>query len=303
MKNILTLSFVLLAGIVCAQAQDAELIIDEDFQTWTATEGVKSDPADSCENSVPNILGPDQYDLSYETGGSGLVTLIRYVISPECNSKRVNQGESASNAIDVTTGWVRLAKHNAETDSIGEMWLPKLSNVSELEFGYSCTSSDRGIRLYTSTDDGVSWEGPWTMDGPGVGEIIGSDTKLGEMYVLDINRDNVILKFTSGVDLDGNTQFTRIHNIKVWGVPGGAETGLGEKDAASIISYYATGIGLVIKGEVSSVSIYDLGGRMVAQSYQAGDQVIDLSEQSDGTYIMKAKDMNQNTLTRKFLKQ
>lgn len=302
MKNILTLSFVLLAGILCAQAQDAELIIDEDFQTWPATEGVVSDPPADCED-FNHIAGPDLYDLPYETGGSGKVTLIKYLISPECNSKRVNQGESATNAIDVTTGFVGLTKTSEEGDTIGEMWLPKLTNVTEIEFGYSCTSSDRGVRLYTSTDDGVSWEGPWTMDGPGVGEIIGSDTKLGEMYVLDINRDNVILKFTSGIDNDGVSQNSRIHNIKVWGVPGGAETGLGEQDAASIISYYAAGTGLVIKGEVSSVRIYDLGGRMVAQSYQAGDQVIDLSEQSDGTYIMKATDMNQNTLTRKFLKQ
>jgi hypothetical protein len=302
MRKLTTLSIVLFMGIIASFSQDPVLIIDEDFQDWPATAGVKSDPPDSCEK-FHHIAGPDLYPLQYETGGMGQVTLIKYLISPECNTKRVNQGEAAQNAIDVTTGFIGLTKTVEETDTIGQMYLPRLSNVTDIEFGYSCTSSDRGVRLYTSTDDGATWEGPWTADGPGVGEIIGSDTKLGEMVVLSINRDNVILKFTSGIDLDGVSQNSRIHNIKVWGVPGAPETGIEEMKTTFIRVTYIHGTGLVIKGEVISVKIYDLEGRMIIESYEAGDQVIPMEGRADGTYILTTEDTGHRIYTTKFIKQ
>jgi hypothetical protein len=301
MRRIITLILVLAGGIIASNAQDPVLIIDEDFQDWPATAGVKSDPPDSCE-TFNHIAGPDLYELQYETGGAGKVTLIKYLISPECNTKRVNQGEAAQNATDVTTGFVGLTKTEEETDTIGQMYLPKLSNVTDMEFGYSCTSSDRGVRLYTSTDNGETWEGPWTEDGPGAGEIIGSDTKMGEMVELSINRDNVILKFTSGVDYDGVSQNSRIHNIKIWGVPGGPEMGLEEDQSISIQARYVLGSGLMIKGEVTYFSIYDLNGRLVMESYQGGDQVVDLSDYPDGTYVLTMEDRDHEVQTSKFIK-
>jgi hypothetical protein len=300
-KRLLLMTSVMGLGTIVLLAQDPVLIIDEDFQTWPATEGVVSDPPEECE-SFGHVPGPDMYDLVYETGGSGKVTLIKYLISPECNTKRVNQGEVAENAIDVTTGFVQLTKTQEETDTIGEMWLPRLSNVTQIEFGYSCTSSDRGIRLYTSIDDGETWEGPWTADGPGIGEIIGSDTKLGEMVVLDINRDNVILKFTSGIDNDGVSQNSRIHNIKIWGGPGSHETGIAENKAPGIQAYFVKGTGLVVKGEVESAVVYDLTGKVVLRSDQAGDQILDLSGFADGTYIFRARDIQQRGYSKKFTK-
>lgn len=302
MRKFYLLSLVLFAGIFMSQAQDAVLIIDEDFQGWPATEGVVSDPPADCE-SFNHIAGPDKFDLFYETGGSGKVSLIKYLISPECNSKRVNQGESASNAIDVTTGFVGLTKTQEEGDTIGEMLLPKLSNVTEIEFGYSCTSSDRGIRLYTSTDDGTTWEGPWTIDGPGVGEIIGSDTKLGEMVVLPVNLDNVILKFTAGVDSDGVSQNSRIHNIKIWGVPGAHETGIEDAVSNTIFASYVGGTGLVVRGEILSLQIYNLEGKKVFESFKSGDQIIQMEDLPDGIYLLNAEDRQQKTFTKKFLKQ
>jgi hypothetical protein len=301
-RIVISIIFVFLLGGVGLSAQDPVLIIDEDFQDWPATEDVKSEPGDSCER-FHHIAGPDMYDLAYETGGSGQVTLIKYLISPECNSKRVNQGEvSIDLQFDVTTGFIGLTKTVDEGDTIGEMHLPTLSNVTKIEFGYSCTSSDRGVRLYTSTDEGATWEGPWTADGPGIGEIIGSDTKLGEHVELDINRDNVILKFTSGVDLDGVSQNSRIHDIKVWGVPGSHETGIDEAEASGIHAYYVKGTGLVIKGEVESAAVYDLTGRVILRSDQAGDQIMDLSGFADGTYIFRATDIHQRGYTKKFSK-
>lgn len=282
-------------------AQEA-LIIDEDFQTWPATEGVVSDPPADCEN-FSHIAGPDEYDLSYETGGSGKVTLIKYLISPECNTKRVNQGEVAENQIDVTTGFIGLTKTSEEGDTIGQMYLPQLSNVSRIEFAYSCTSSDRGVRLYTSVDGGETWEGPWTEDGPGIGEIIGSDTKLGEYVSLNIGRDNVILKFTSGVDTDGVSQNSRIHNIKIWGVPGSHETGIDNDLATTLGIYYNSGVGLVVEGMYASLGVYDLSGRKVFETFDVGNQTIDLSGISGGVYMVKAVDRSDNLITHKFIKE
>jgi len=301
MKKALFLTAIFVLGFALSgYSQDAVLIVDEDFQDWPATEGVVSDPPADCEQ-FNHIAGPDQYDLEYETGGAGKVTLIKYLISPECNTKRVNQGESATNAIDVTTGFIGLTKTQEEGDTIGQMYFPEMSNITEIEFGYSCTSSDRGIRLYTSTDGGETWEGPWTEDGPGVGEIIGSDTKLGEMVELNINRDNVILKFTSGIDYDEVSQNSRLHNIKIWGVPGWRETGISETERSGIKAWYASGTGLVIEGAVDYVGVYDLTGRKVRESFVHGKQTIDLSDLSGGAYIMRARDAEDNVFTKKFM--
>ena len=278
------------------------MIIDEDFQSWPATEGVVSDPPADCE-ATPNIPGPDFYELTYETGGTGQMKLIQYFISPECNTKRVNQGETAENAPGVTTGFISLRKTIEETDTIGEMWLPKLSNVTEIEFAFSCTSSDRGVRVYTSIDDGVTWEGPWTEDGPGDVEIIGADTKLGVVYWIPIERDNVIIKFTSGVDYDGVSQYTRIHNILVTGVPGGPETGIGTHSKNSLDAFYVPGRGLVIKGPAIGASVFDVTGKLVARSGEAGDQVMDLSGEPEGTYIVSVRNTAGETFRKKFVKQ
>jgi hypothetical protein len=302
MKKALLISAVFVLGFVLAgNAQDATLIIDEDFQDWPATEGIVSDPPSECE-SVPLVTGPDVYDIEYVTGGSGEVTLIKYAISPECNTKYVNRGDTPNNAIDVTTGFIQLTKTVEEGDTIGQMYLPELSNVTNIEFGYSCTGADRGIRLYTSTDGGETWEGPWTEEGPGVGEIIRSNVQQGEMVELTINRDNVILKFTSGIDDEDVSQNSRIHNIKIWGVPGFRETGIDEAKRQEVNAWYAPEIGLVIEGEVSYVGIFDLTGRMVKESYVFGNQTIDISGLSGGIYIMKALDSEQEVVTKKFMK-
>ena len=300
-KVIPAIAIFILGFALSGYSQGVALIIDEDFQDWPATEGVVSEPPEECEY-FGFIPGPDEYDIDYETGGSGTVTLIQYTISPECNSKYVNRGDTPNNAIDVTTGFVQLTKVSEEGDTIGQMYLPKLSNVTNIEFGFSCTGSNRGIRLYTSTDDGETWEGPWTEDGPGVGEIIRSNVQQGEMVELDINRDDVILKFTSGIDDEEVSQNSRIHNIKVWGVPGFKETGIEDHRIAGIEAYYASGTGLVIRGQVSHVGIYDLTGRMVKESFTAGDQTMNLSELSNGAYILRAKDEQGNLFTKKFMK-
>ncbi len=278
-------------------AQTEELLIDLDFQDWEASPGVQSDPPDSCEVGVPNITGPDTVIINYETGGSGAVTLWKYFVSPLCNTKYVNRGDQAENNIDVTTGFVSLGKAPNEGDTVGQFILPKLSNVTVIEFAYSCTGSGRGVRIYSSIDDGETWEGPIG------GEHILAGVQGGEFATEDINSDNVILKITSGLKDDGTSQYTRIHNIQVWGVPGGVETGLSDIKASGITAYYAAKEGLVIKGDVKSVFIYDITGRLMIKSLEAGNQTITLSSLSNGIYFVKANDRENRVYTRKFIKR
>ena len=275
-----------------------ELIIDLDFQDWEASLGVKSDPPDSCEVGVTNITGPDTIMINYETGGSGAITLWKYFVSPLCNTKYVNRGDAAENNIDVTTGFVSLGKAPNEGDTVGQFILPKLSNVTWIEFAYSCTGSERGVRIFKSTDDGETWEGPIG------GEHILAGVQLGEFATEDINSDDVIIKITSGIDDEGNSQYTRIHNIQVFGVPAGPETGLSDVMTSSIKAFYsANEEGLVIRGDVKSVSIYDITGRLMIESFASGNQTITLSSLSNGIYFLKAHDRENKVYTRKFIKR
>jgi hypothetical protein len=225
--------------------------------------------------------------------------LIRYAVSPLCNSKYVNRGDALENGVGVTTGFVSLGKDLvAPIDTVGEFIISKLSNVSSVEFAFSCTGASRGIRLYKSTDNGATW-----------GDFIGSehweaDAQLGVLVTEEINSDNVMLKFTSGTkESDGTSQNSRIHNIKVWGVPGSAELGITDPKTADITAYYVTDKGLVIKGELYQASIFDLMGRMVKRSNTSGNQTIDLSNCSDGVYILKAMNNDGKVFIQKFIKK
>jgi hypothetical protein len=297
-KNLLIFQIFLFGFCFCALGQNPELLIDEDFQDWTATEGIVSDPATSCE-SFPHQPGPDVFELNLATGGKVTFTLSTYAVSPLCNSKYVNRGDALENGVGVTTGFVSLSKDIvAPIDTVGELIISKLSNVTSIEFAFSCTGSSRGIRLYKSTDDGATWGDPVG------GEHWEADAQLGVLVTEDINADNVMLKFTSGTkESDGTSQNSRIHNIKVWGVPGSPELGIRDPKIADITAYYLTGRGLVIRGDAQETAIFDLMGRLVKRSNTAGNQTIDLSGFSDGVYIVKGMDINGRVFVQKFIKK
>jgi hypothetical protein len=297
-KKLLIIQVILFSFCFYAFAQTPVLLIDEDFQDWTATEGVVSEPATECE-TFTHQPGPDVFEINLETGGKATITLIRYAVSPLCNSKYVNRGDALENGVGVTTGFVSLGKDLvAPIDTVGEFIISKLSNVSSVEFAFSCTGASRGIRLYKSTDDGATW-----------GDFIGSehweaDAQLGVLVTEEINADNVMLKFTSGTkESDGTSQNSRIHNIKVWGVPGPAELGISDPRIEDVTAYYVTGKGLVIKGDIYQAAIFDLMGRMVKRSNTSGNQTVDLSNCSDGVYILKAMNKDGKVFIQKFTKK
>ena len=296
-KKLLFVQVIIFSFCFCAFAQTPVLLIDENFQDWEATTGIKSEPGDSCE-SFSHQTGPKLVEIMLETGGKATITLSHYAVSPLCNSKYVNRGDALENGVGVTTGFVSLSKAPTPTDTIGEFIISKLSNVSSVEFAFSCTGSSRGIRLYKSTDNGATW-----------GDFIGSehweaDAQLGVLVTEEINADNVMLKFTSGTkESDGTSQNSRIHNIKVWGVPGSAELGISDPKKDDITAYYVTDKGLVIKGELYQASIFDLMGRIVKRSNTSGNQTIDLSNCSDGVYILKGMNKDGKVFVQKFIKK
>ena len=129
------------------------------------------------------------------------------------------------------------------------------------------------------------------------------NSQLGVFVTEEINSDNVMLKFTSGISQDGISQNSRIHNIQVFGVPGPAELGILDPKIADITAYYVTNKGLVIKGELYQASIFDLMGRMVKKSNTSGNQTIDLSNISDGVYILKGLNKDGRVFVQKFVKK
>lgn len=294
-KKLLFLQLFLFGIFFCAIGQTAELLIDEDFQDWEATPTVQTD---SCE-SFDHQPGPVDIEITLVTGGKATITLIKYAISPLCNSKYVNRGDATENTEGVTTGFVSISKVEEVTDTLGEFIISKLSNVTKIEYGFSCTGSNRGIRLYTSTDDGANWDGP-----VGGEHYLEGNSQLGVYVEEEINLDNVMLKFTSGLkQSDGTSQNSRIHNILVYGVPGSPETGLTDHKVADLTAYYVPGKGLVIRGDVYETAIYDLMGRMVKRSNTIGNHTLDISDFSDGVYILKATNADGKVYVSKFVKK
>ncbi|MBN2697204.1 MAG: T9SS type A sorting domain-containing protein [Bacteroidales bacterium] len=300
-KSFLFFAALMMGLFVIVSAQDPELIIDENFQDWPETE--RSDPDATledlnayCEQTLM-LPGPDEFDIYYLTGGSGVVTMIKYQISPDCGTKKYNR-DGIEPTEGVTIGFIGLMKVSEETDTIGQMYLPKLSNVTKVWFTYSCTGSNRGIRIYHSLDNGETWENTY-------GEEIlpEGDAQMGQVVEIDgLDLNNVLIKFTSGVDNSDVSQISRLHDLKIWGVPGGPETGMDIHEVADITAKYVQGTGLILNGPVESVRIFDLTGRLVEESGVAGNQILSLDHLSDGVYIITAVDRESRLFNQKFLK-
>jgi len=305
MRKIYTKLFVIttfiLGFLVAVNAQEPELIIEENFQDWPETDRADpdADPNDLnawCEQTL-FLPGPDDFDIYYLTGGKGKITLIKYQLSPFCSTKKFNR-DGIEPTEGVSEGFVGLMKVSEETDTIGQMYLPKLSNVTKIWFTFSCTGSNRGVRIYHSLDNGETWENT-----AGYEILATGDAQMGDWFEIeDLDLNDVIIKFTSGVDVSDVSQISRIHDVQVWGVPGSKETGMDIREIAEITARYIPGTGLVLEGNIASVKIFDLTGRLVRESEIMGNQTLQIDNLSDGVYILQAFDAESRVLNKKFMK-
>lgn len=113
--------------------------------------------------------------------------------------------------------------------------------------------------------------------------------------------DDVIIKITSRTKDDETSQYTRLHKVKVWGVPGWQETGVSDVHPGSLSILYNAQKGLIVGGEVKAVSIYDITGRLLRESHNSGNRIMALSELSDGVYFARVTDPEDRVYTRKFV--
>ena len=292
MKKNLLLTTILAFCFFAVNAQ-SQLIIDENFQDWEATED--TDPAD-CEAGLEPV---GEYiirtmGLTTTSGTVSIdVTMIKTAISPDCNTKRVNRGDQTENTPGVTTGFVQLWKTVEETDTIGEMVFGPISHIDSIRFGHSATGSDRGIRIYKS-NNGIDWERA-TEDEFGDG-----DSQAGVMRTIEIDDTNVYIKFTSGIDImDDISQMSRLHNLEVFGVPEEVVVGIKKENNTCLLKVYPIPATDYVILESSSdllnsdFQIINILGETVYSSTIENQKLsIDLSNVISGVYFIQVTQNN-----------
>jgi hypothetical protein len=225
-KLLLSIALLTSIGMVGVNGQST-LIISENFQAWEPTEDTNPD---TCSRGVVLEYGiTRELTLTTSTGTAQIpVTLYKCGIAPECESRRIEDGGAMDNLPGVTKGWVLLNKLtngsggtitmdkvDESPDTLGEFIFGPVPQIDSIRFAHSATGGNRGIRIYKSAD-GITWERAsedefWD----------GADCQLGDVNTVEINATNVYIKFTSGFkQSDQTSQYSRLHNIDVWGIPG-----------------------------------------------------------------------------------
>lgn len=289
--------FVIIALITGGNAfGQSQLIIDENFQGWDGTPD--EDPQDCESGLIHETELVRTLTLVTSDGGKDIdVDMIKCGIAPDCGSKRKNR-DGGENGDGVTDGFVSLSKAETDVDTIGEFVFGPVPQIDSIQFGHSATGDDRGIRIYKSTD-GETWERA-TDDEFNISE----DSQAGDLRSVEIKEENVYIKFTSGLDSDGITsQFSRLHNIAVYGEPGELAVGINGAHQNSI-QVRALGNGkFSTEGNYQQVTVYDAAGKIVHADINNTTNIIDLNNVSDGIYIIRAEDKTGVVFTGKILKQ
>jgi len=296
MKKIFTYLFVaLLTGTLCTYGQST-LLIEEDFQDWEPTED--TDPADCEAGLVHEAENVRQLELTVTEGTVDIdVTLIKAGIAPDCDTKRFERDGTPSTE-GVSVGYVSLSKTELETDTIGQFIFGPIHQIDSIRFAHSATGSNRGIRIYKSSD-GETWERATDNefnDSP--------DSQAGDIHTVAIDATNVYIKFTSGVDQtapDPVSQHSRLHDLWVWGEPGGGYVGV-ESLQQDELTICPIGSGLFrIEGDCAALVIYNTVGAVVYSQTGNNLSTLDLSGVPKGVYIVQAKDRSGQLFVKKIL--
>ena len=287
MKKILTYLFLtILTSSIGVFGQSSELIISDNFQEWEASQEIVI--PDSCEAGYehpPELSGTLQ--LLTASGNVEIpVTLVKCSVSPECGSKKEPS--------DVSIGYISLMKmdgksisdlviedYGSDVDTLGQFIFGPIPQIDSIAFEHSATGSERGIRIFKSTD-GIAWERA-TED-----EFNDGSSQNGVTHSVAIDEEDVYIKFTSGFKVDETSQISRLHNLMVYGVPG--EVVAINTQKAESLSVYPVGSGLFrVEGEFSALTIYNISGTIVYSRTGDIDNSIDLSGVPGGVYIVQAR--------------
>jgi len=298
-KFLLSITLLTFIGMMGVNGQST-LIISENFQAWEATEDTNPD---TCSRGVILEYGiTRELTLTTTTGTVNIpVTLYQCGIAPECESRRIEDGGATENLPGVTTGWVLLNKLtdgsggtitmdkiDESPDTIGEFIFGPVPQIDSIRFAHSATGGNRGIRIYKSAD-GVTWERAsddefWD----------GADCQLGDVNSVEINATNVYIKFTSGFkQSDQTSQFSRLHNIDVWGVPGAVNSveNITKNDMLNIYPVPAQDFIIIKLAEEavnSEVQIIDAAGKtMDSRVVDQQTSSIDIGNLNSGIYFIQ----------------
>ncbi|MBN1180922.1 MAG: T9SS type A sorting domain-containing protein [Bacteroidales bacterium] len=295
MKRILLLNIFLVLCLTFIYAQ-SELIIDENFQQWDPTEDTNPD---TCELGLVHVDSFIYRDMSLVTSSGTVpisVKMMKAAISPTCGSKLYNRdGDPMPDGVSL--GFVQLAKIDTVTDTIGIFVFGPIAQIDSIVFAHSATGSGRGIRIYKSYTNDTTWERA-TLD-----EFTDGNSQLGVIHKVDINDTSVYIKFTSGIkQSDETSQHSRLHNLKVYGIPGEYVTPTiiqNTRQINSTLSIYPTPASsfVNIKAPMAitkgSLEIYNLVGiRVYNQEVNQQLTKVDVSEYTQGVYIVQLKANN-----------
>lgn len=304
MRKKITILFLLAVAVVYIANSQSTLIISENFQSWEPTED--TDESTCSAGVVMEASLTRTMTLTTQSGTTDItVSMIKCGIAPECDSRRVEDGGLPENPAGITRGWVLLNKLDGYTwdnfeespDTIGEFIFGPIPQIDSIVMGHSATGSNRGIRVYKS-DDGENWERA-TED-----EFTDGDSQAGVVHRVDIGATNVYIKFTSGFkQSDGTSQYTRLHNIDVYGIPGAGAGYIDNMKDPDIIFYYNSGSDLLmVNGKVNAINIYDCLGKVVKTVQGEDITSVSMADLRSSLYIIEAFDHNQNRIVKKIIK-
>lgn len=288
MKRLPTYLFLtILTSSMYVFAQSSELIISDNFQEWEASQEIVA--PDSCEagyDHLPELSGT--LELLTASGNVDIpVTLIKCAVSPECGSKKEPSNVSIGyislmKMPDKTMSDLVIEDYGSDEDTLGQFIFGPIPHIESITFEHSATGASRGIRIFKSTDGSV-WERA-ILD-----EFNDGDSQNGMTRTVDINEEDVYIKFTSGFKIDETSQISRLHSLMVYGVPGEVVAINAQKAESLSVSSIGSGL-FSIEGEFKALTVYSTIGEVIYSKTGDIENSIDLSGVAKGIYIIRAQD-------------
>jgi hypothetical protein len=205
---------------VAGYPADGSLAFHENFQTWKR-EGyvnlLKGDCEDDQMTTSLVMYVPDKPKTVQYEGFTVSYTLKDFAVNPVCGCKA---GSSEAES-EVSTGYVALQQlifyECGQHDSDGLMQLSALPSVSRLRFSVSLggkTDDVAGVSLWKKAAGDAAFVK--------VGDFIPSDGDAGEVFEVEMNDTDVLLKFIPTLTgrenpvNDGINRCVRLHDLWVW---------------------------------------------------------------------------------------